>query len=469
MKKLFLAFLTIVGGKNSYSQVNISVIGGLNQSSISPVYNQSPFAKSLKESPNTGVQLGFLAYVPFYKGSNFGLLSGVLYSSRGTGNTQVLDTSKTDIRILTTKLNTNYIDLPLNIIYKLPLKGKTKFIISGGAQASLFYNGKLKTSSVDIYSHYEEVNFEDLPVGKEDGKYGLLHFGGNFMAGFDFGKVSIMGVCSKDLSSFFSSSENYKNQNIGVLLGIAVGKKEEIKQAIVSDQDLDGVPDKDDLCPLMAGTVITNGCPDRDGDGIADKDDKCPDLKGVVANSGCPANLDRDSDGIPDTEDHCPDIAGISKYHGCPIPDSDADGVNDEIDKCPGVAGSKKNNGCPLIDTAIVQKVNIAARKIQFNYASAELTASSFIALDDVVTLMKNNPELLITIAGHTSGDGHPERNLVLSQERANTVKVYLESKGIATKRIKAVGFGSSKPIADETSEEGKSRNRRVELIFSYY
>ncbi|WP_315237936.1 thrombospondin type 3 repeat-containing protein, partial [Capnocytophaga granulosa] len=112
------------------------------------------------------------------------------------------------------------------------------------------------------------------------------------------------------------------------------------------DTDKDGIPDKDDACPDVAGPKEFNGCPDTDGDGIPDKDDACPDVAGLKEFDGCP---DTDGDGIADKDDACPEVAGLKEFNGCP--DTDGDGVADKDDKCPDVAGPAENGGCPWPDT----------------------------------------------------------------------------------------------------------------------
>ncbi|WP_424655984.1 thrombospondin type 3 repeat-containing protein, partial [Capnocytophaga granulosa] len=106
------------------------------------------------------------------------------------------------------------------------------------------------------------------------------------------------------------------------------------------DTDKDGIPDKDDACPDVAGPKEFNGCPDTDGDGIPDKDDDCPDVAGLKEFNGCP---DTDGDGIADKDDACPEVAGLKEFNGCP--DTDGDGVADKDDKCPDVAGPAENGG----------------------------------------------------------------------------------------------------------------------------
>ena len=77
---------------------------------------------------------------------------------------------------------------------------------------------------------------------------------------------------------------------------------------------------------------------------------------------------------------------------------------------------------------------------------------------------MQNNPEVAILISGHTDNAGSAASNQKLSERRVQSVGAYLRSKGIASKRILTKGFGSSKPVADNHTEEGKQLNRRVEI-----
>ena len=150
-------------------------------------------------------------------------------------------------------------------------------------------------------------------------------------------------------------------------------------------------------------------------------------------------------------------------------PDTDGDGVNDEEDKCPTVKGTKQRNGCPIeeIKKEIVEKVNFAAKRIQFQSAKAVLLPQSLKVLDDVVDILKDNPELSLSIEGHTSGDGIFEANMNLSNERANNVKGYLISKGIDAARLTAKGYGPTQPINKGKTTAEKAQNRRVELKLS--
>jgi OOP family OmpA-OmpF porin len=201
---------------------------------------------------------------------------------------------------------------------------------------------------------------------------------------------------------------------------------------VVLDRDNDGILDADDKCPDVPGIAALQGCPDRDGDGIADGDDKCPDVAGTAKYQGCPIP-DTDGDGINDELDKCPTEKGFARYQGCPIPDTDKDGVNDEEDKCPSRPGPASNQGCPEIAKEVIEKINVAAKNIFFATGSSKLLPKSFKSLNEVAALLAADESLMIAIDGHTDSTGKREKNLTLSNDRANSVKAYLATKGVQT------------------------------------
>lgn len=206
---------------------------------------------------------------------------------------------------------------------------------------------------------------------------------------------------------------------------------------------------------------------DSDGDGIIDAKDKCPNVVGLAKYEGCPVP-DTDGDGINDELDKCPNVAGLAKYEGCPVPDSDGDGINDDNDKCPKLAGVAAYNGCPIINNELIKIVQYAARNILFETKKDILLAGSKTKLNDVVKVLQENPILKLIIEGHTDNVGSEENNQMLSEKRAIAVKAYLTSKGISENRLQPVGYGESKPLYDNDSQEGRNLNRRVELKLSY-
>lgn len=227
------------------------------------------------------------------------------------------------------------------------------------------------------------------------------------------------------------------------------------------DTDGDGIEDSKDGCPNDPGTVEMNGCPDTDGDGIADKDDACPDVAGLKAMNGCP---DTDGDGITDKSDKCPEVKGPKENNGCPWPDRDGDGVLDKDDKCPDVKGTVANKGCPEVSDEVIKKLNDYAKTILFDTNKASFKAQTLPVLQSIAAILKEYPSSNFSIEGHTDSDGTDAHNQKLSEDRANAVKNYLIEQGIASSRLSSVGYGESKPIDTNKTKAGKANNRRTEV-----
>jgi len=102
---------------------------------------------------------------------------------------------------------------------------------------------------------------------------------------------------------------------------------------------------------------------------------------------------------------------------------------------------------------------------ILFDYDKATLKQESDKQLQHIVTLLLQNPELKVEIQGHTDNEGEETYNLTLSDKRANTVLQYLQLFGIGSERLLSKGYGESQPVSSNDTEEGRSKNRRVELV----
>lgn len=104
--------------------------------------------------------------------------------------------------------------------------------------------------------------------------------------------------------------------------------------------------------------------------------------------------------------------------------------------------------------------------RVEFEVNKAKLLKASFAVLDQVVEVMKKNSDIaLVEVQGHTDASGDAQKNLTLSQQRAEAVRDYLIKTGkIEQARLQAKGYGQEKPIADNDSAEGKQKNRRVEF-----
>ena len=253
------------------------------------------------------------------------------------------------------------------------------------------------------------------------------------------------------------------------------------------DKDDDKIIDKNDDCPEIPGIAAFNGCPDTDGDGIKDSEDLCPEDAGPKENQGCP---DTDNDGIFDYLDECPTEAGPQENKGCPWPDTDGDGLLDKDDKCPYNAGPAANQGCPYIDTdgdGVLDKddecvntpgpvenkgcpeVDLEVLKrafdaLQFETSKAVIKDESFTSLEDLANYLVENPDFKLKIAGHTDSQGAAQSNLILSKKRAEAVRDFLESRGVAADRMIVQYYGEEKPIATNDTKEGREQNRRVDM-----
>ena len=258
------------------------------------------------------------------------------------------------------------------------------------------------------------------------------------------------------------------------------------------DTDGDGVMDNVDECPAIKGS-LANGCPgDTDGDGVTDDKDECVDVAGPMANGcpdpdpdkdgiladkdlcptvassepdGCPA-ADRDKDGIPDDQDKCPDVKGKGA-DGCPL-DTDGDGIIDDNDQCIGQPETKNgyqdSDGCPDKVPEAVKKFTGTIQGITFDTGRSSIRSSSFTVLDGAVKVLKDFEDLKLEIGGHTDSVGRESTNLRLSQSRADAVRQYMIDKGIDGERLKAVGYGESKPKASNRTRAGRAENRRIDF-----
>jgi OOP family OmpA-OmpF porin len=183
----------------------------------------------------------------------------------------------------------------------------------------------------------------------------------------------------------------------------------------------------------------------------------------VVAPVVIPAPLDSDKDGVIDEKDQCPGTAaGVAvDAKGCPL-DSDKDGVIDSLDQCPntraGLAVDSK--GCP---PPIEENVKIAIGAL-FATGKADIREDSAEDIKKLGVFMQTYPTTTTVIEGHTDSVGSAAMNKDLSQRRAEAVREYLiKNYNIDANRIKAVGYGPDRPVADNATAQGRQLNRRIE------
>ncbi len=241
-----------------------------------------------------------------------------------------------------------------------------------------------------------------------------------------------------------------------------------------------------DMCPGEAGAAGNKGCPwddpDSDGDGVCDEwvvQKKLGYYFEKAAEDEALAKewfISKSCKGL----DKCPLEHGVPSYDGCPLPDPDLDkdgvcdawvteknmfnlyeGVCAGLDRCPAEAGDD-GFGCP-------KKKAEKLEGLTFKSGKATISSNAKRILKDVAKKLKEDEaykDLKIVIQGHTDNRGKAKKNLKLSQNRAKAVMKQLTKFGVAKDRIKSIGLGSTCPVDDNSTAEGRENNRRIEMHF---
>ena len=229
----------------------------------------------------------------------------------------------------------------------------------------------------------------------------------------------------------------------------------------------------------MSGEELLADLTADDGDSVEGAADQCPqareDIDGFQDEDGCP-DLDNDLDGFPDRRDACPDEKGgepwvVDSLDGCkPWSDRDGDGIHDDDDACPDKAervnGVNDEDGCPDFKVVVTKERIDFDQKVMFATGTADLEPVSLDLLQAIAQVMIDNPQvLLVEVGGHTDDVGSDASNKKLSQARAEAVVAQLVVFGVAPGRLSAKGYGESKPVIKDTTEEARAANRRVEFV----
>ena len=118
--------------------------------------------------------------------------------------------------------------------------------------------------------------------------------------------------------------------------------------------------------------------------------------------------------------------------------------------------------GCPVLFEA--DEASLVLEGVNFETSSAQLTPEAASVLDRVATALNDNPDVRVRVIGHTDASGARAFNVQLSQARAESVTAYLATRGVRAERMEAMGVGPDRPIADNSTAEGRRTNRRVVL-----
>ena len=350
----------------------------------------------------------------------------------------------------------------------------------------------IQTDFLDDVAPSTQIKPSDFPAGPHDDFY---------VSGLIGVSYSLFGKKDSDGDGVIDDRDLCPNTPKGILID---------ENGCPLDIDGDGVPDYLDKCPKTPHGVKVdkNGCPvDSDNDGVSDDIDKCPGTPaGIPVNKdGCP--FDTDGDGVLDYLDKCPDTprGTLVDASGCPI-DSDNDGVPDSLDKCPDTPiGVKVDSfGCEIKEespqtkksstekerpkevTPTNPKPNIQLPNIEeenttttipsstskivinsddtFGPTSSNIKPAAYANLNNIVNFLKKDPWTKWKVEGYVDDQVSDERKLSLSYERADAITKYFISKGLPSFQFQVYGLGDENPVAPNSTEEGRSKNRRVEL-----
>lgn len=402
-----------------------------------------------------------------------------------------------DGRALLFRTDDRFFRLGVNAAVWVPTGHRYSFAGDRGASASVGLSGELDFKSVffvlNTGVHFRPLaRINDFTVSNEwrwglggfvplqDGK---LRVGAQIFGSTGIGRGTSFTAANTPLEWMAEGRlalDEKKKGWLGVGLGtrLSAGYAPDFRAVGVVGYSF-GMADVEPISPGKRFAAAPPRSADTDKDGLPDDIDLCPtepeDGKPPNTDDGCPALPDRDGDGIPDSRDKCPDepedFDKINDADGCPEDDADEDGVADAKDACPKEPGEPSpdptKNGCPQFIRRISGSSEIQILKqVQFATGSARILPNSYGILDEVVRLLRVNPEIQrLAIEGHTDNRGPDDLNERLSNDRAHSVRTYLiERGGIDPERLTAAGFGPRRPIADNNTAEGRQKNRRVEF-----
>lgn len=214
---------------------------------------------------------------------------------------------------------------------------------------------------------------------------------------------------------------------------------------VKSDSDDDGLTDYDEVFKYGTDPIKA----DTDDDDLVDGDE-------VLEFQTDPLKKDTDGDGLSDGDE-------VRQYLTDPTKrDTDGGGISD------GEEVRRGSNPLRAIDDVRKEEIKVGRRivleGVTFRTGSAELTPGAVARLEEVFQTLRDNPGIEVEISGHTDNTGSRQRNIDLSLARADAVKTYLVSRGIEAFRLKVSGYGPDKPIAPNSTAEGRTKNRRIEF-----
>ncbi|AKT41952.1 cell envelope biogenesis protein OmpA [Chondromyces crocatus] len=462
------------------------------------IYQNTPVSTQLITYLDAGVELlgkfGLQVSLPFI---------AVQTANLASPSTAALMDARFDLRFLAWHTNDNFFKIGVNGMVWVPSGDRYSFSSDTQATGGFMVSGELDFKKLFVIMntglHFRPArglgdSTTDFSTSSEwrwgvggyvplrDGqvRLGLQVFGSTGITGDKFFKGSNTPIEWMADGRMYLGEKKQGWIGLGGGTRISAGYAPDFRGVLLAGYSF-GIRDTDPPSPdrrFKSQRYADHGA-DTDKDGLPDDIDLCPtepeDGKPPNTDDGCPALPDRDGDGIPDSSDKCPDepedFDKIDDLDGCPEDDADQDNIPDAEDACPKEPGEPSTdpakNGCPQFIRRISGSSEIQILKqVQFATGSAVILPGSYPILDEVVRLLKVNPEIQhLAIEGHTDNRGSDELNEKLSNDRSHSVMKYLIDRGgIDAGRLSAKGFGPKVPIADNNTADGRQKNRRVEF-----
>ena len=327
-------------------------------------------------------------------------------------------------------------------------------------------NPRLDLTYIDIKDKQKWGGVDSLIQGAISAQYQTqadwLNFKHNFylFAGIGYEYV-------KDGTDVFDSLPFYQG-GLGFKLGLSnnLNLVTEYRALQVYDTNNDK-HDEDNENTILIGLNYEFGAPVKEVREVPKPVAKPAPVVAPVIPAPAPV-IDSDHDGVPDDMDDCPGTVLTEDMEvserGCAITiamDSDGDGVEDKLDQCKNTPdGTEVDvNGC-------AKPINL---HINFKSSSAQIKEESKSRIADFAEYLKSAPKgTTVTIDGYTDNSGNNKKNIALSSKRAYAVKRALMKLGVDKDMIKAVGHGSTNPIAPNSTLQGRALNRRIEATINY-
>ncbi len=372
------------------------------------------------------IPASFLVYYHFLPGSSFAPyayagVGGMFYKRRTTDNVYV-------------PANKFYsaINVPVGLGFEQFLANRVSLNVDLGYRLNDDWTDNVKglSSSNTVDSH-------------ASGKLGLNFYFGRSGSDDDDGD----GLTNAEEERLGTDPEKFDTDGDGLSDGDEVLKYH--TDPLKFDTDGDGLSDGDEVLKYHTDPLKM----DTDGDGLSDGDE-------VLKYHTDPLKVDTDGDGLSDGDE-------VLKYHTDPLKmDTDGGGVDDgtEVKRGSNPLDPSDDLNWPPKPKLEVGKA-IVLEGIVFRSGKSTIDPVSEPTLTDAFNTLKENPEIAIEVRGYTDNVGKLAANKKLSQRRAEAVRSWLVRKGIDSMRIAVKGYGPENPISDNSTPEGRSKNRRIEFF----